>query len=125
MERRRGFAGGKSLKIKKLDIIIIIILLITPLLFISERGGEKHLYLIDGDSKREIQMKDGQIKLQGDDVILQTSKDGGRFIESDCPNKTCIKMGWVDSCGEASVCVPNKLALVMECEEAEYDAISQ
>jgi hypothetical protein len=87
--------------------------------------GEKRLYLIDVNDKKEIKLENRDIKLDNGHVTIEVTPDGARFLESDCPNKICIKQGWVKNCGDTAVCVPKRLALVMECKEQDYDAISQ
>jgi hypothetical protein len=114
------------LKIKKLDLILIAILVFVIFSFMpGKKSGDKKLFLIDGENRKEIPLENNLIKLKDDNVLLEITEKGGRFIESDCPNRICITSGWVDSCGEAAVCVPNKYALVMECREQKYDAVSQ
>ena len=114
------------MKITKADIALIIILILIPLFFLAERdSGEKKLYLISKNEKKRIPLKDHKINLDGGDVVIEVTKDGARFIESDCPNKMCISAGWVENCGDTVACVPNKYALVIECREEQYDGYSE
>ena len=114
------------MKITKSDFFVIITLLAVSVFFMTGHGGgEKHLYLIDADGKKEIEFKNNIIKLDGGDVVIEVTEKGARFIENDCPNKICINAGWAEDCGDTVACVPNKYALVVECGEAEYDAVSQ
>jgi len=114
------------LKRSKLDILIISALIAASLFYmLNVSGGEKRLYLIDTKKKEEIKLEDANISLDNGHVIIQVTAEGARFLESDCPNKVCIKQGWVKNCGDTAVCVPKHLALVMECKEQDYDAISQ
>ncbi len=40
------------------------------------------------------------------------SKDGKiRIAHSDCPENTCVHAGWIQSAGEALVCVPNQVVI--------------
>ncbi|MGD9808605.1 MAG: NusG domain II-containing protein [Deferribacterales bacterium] len=114
------------MKITKTDIALILILLLIPLFFLAEKSsGEKKLYLISKDEKTRIPLKEHKITLDGGDVIIEVTKDGARFIESDCPNQICIHAGWAEKCGDTVACVPNKYALVIECKEEEYDGYSE
>lgn len=36
------------------------------------------------------------------------------FVESDCPDKICVKNGWLNNPGEMSVCLPNKIIIKLE-----------
>lgn len=113
------------MKPTKTDILIIAALLIVVTLFLPTDGDNKKLYLISETEKKHIPLGEQLIKLDDGDVLIKVTDEGAKFLESDCPNKTCIKTGWVKKCGEVSACVPNRYALVMECGEDEYDAISQ
>jgi len=114
------------LKITKTDIFLILILLLIPLFFLSgKNSGEKKLYLISEKEKKPIPLVHDKILLDNGKVIIEVTDEGARFLESNCPNHICIKAGWVTECGQAAVCVPNKYAIIMECREEAYDAISQ
>ncbi len=36
------------------------------------------------------------------------------FLESDCPDKVCVKTGWLSHPGEIAVCLPNKIIIKLE-----------
>lgn len=36
------------------------------------------------------------------------------IIDADCPDKVCIKTGWISDAGESIVCLPNKLIISIE-----------
>lgn len=45
---------------------------------------------------------------QNENVVLRTDAQGSiRFIESDCPDKVCIKTGWLHLAGQSAACLPN------------------
>ena len=122
----QSFADGKSLKITKLDFIVISLLILISMFYMTGQSeGTKKLFLISEKEKTQIQLKNQIIKLDDGDVVIEVTKDGARFIENDCPNEICIKSGWVNKCGHTAACVPNKYALVIECEEVAYDAVSR
>ncbi|MGE5483782.1 MAG: NusG domain II-containing protein [Ignavibacteriales bacterium] len=37
-----------------------------------------------------------------------------RMISSDCPDKVCVKMGWISQAGQVIVCLPNRVILKVE-----------
>lgn len=39
-----------------------------------------------------------------------------RMVSSDCPDKTCIKMGWASQPGQVIVCLPNRVVLKVESQ---------
>lgn len=118
------------MKIKPLDIIVIAILFAVPIYFAlkSDSGGEKHLYLIHDGIKKELKFQNSIINLEettGHKITIEIKDSKARILESDCPNKICIKTGWIDSCGQSAVCVPNKTAVSIECKESLFDAESK
>jgi len=116
----------------KTDLLVIVILIavsLYPILAQNDSAGKKKLFLLIGQKQYEIPFKDGTIDLNNKydvNMILQIEGEKARFIESDCPNKLCIKYGWVNNCGEMAVCVPNKTAVQIKCEkDGNIDAISR
>lgn len=114
------------MKITKSDLVIIGLLLLISMMYMTNRdSGAKRLYLISENGKTNIPLKSEMMKLHGGEVLIEVTEEGARFIKSDCPNELCVKSGWVRKCGETAVCVPNRLALVMECDGELYDAVSE
>lgn len=48
-----------------------------------------------GDSSNTIEIKNGKI----------------RVLEAECPDKTCVNMGWLSSASMPIVCLPNHLVI--------------
>ncbi len=47
--------------------------------------------------------------------ILIEIKDGrARVVESSCPEKICVRTGFIGKVGQSIACVPNKLLIVAE-----------
>lgn len=117
------------MKIKPLDIIVITILIIIsfyPLL--SKQNGEKKLYLLVEDRKIQIPFKDDKISLKesfNKNMVIEIKDHKARILESDCPLQICVRTGWISECNDAAVCIPNKAAIIIECEKPKYDAISK
>ncbi|GBF34344.1 secreted protein [Desulfocucumis palustris] len=40
--------------------------------------------------------------------ILRVEKGRIRFKEADCPDRICVRRGWLQNPGEIAVCLPNK-----------------
>lgn len=58
------------------------------------------------------------------DQVVLAEKGRIRFEESDCPDKICVKTGWLTQKGNTAVCVPNKTIIVIEGEEREVDGVT-
>jgi hypothetical protein len=48
-----------------------------------------------------------------------------RVSEADCPDKTCVKSGWLSSSAMPIVCLPNRLVIEFSDEESEVDALAR
>ncbi len=47
-------------------------------------------------------------------ATIVAEKNRIRFIESGCPDKICVKTGWISQPGEIAVCLPNKVIIKLE-----------
>lgn len=82
-------------------------------------GGEvvRNIDLTDKSVHHKIQIE-GPLGVS----VLQVQDGNLRMISSPCPDKLCIKQGWVHKPGAALVCVPNEISVAVEGEQ-EVDAI--
>ena len=119
--------------LKKGDIILIAaIILITAAGFASlalyGSGGGHRIAVIKQDSKviekidldnvkdtREISVKGAYT-----DIIL-VEKGQIRFEDADCPNRDCVKTGWISKKGASAVCLPNRTSIRIEGESDKVD----
>lgn len=46
--------------------------------------------------------------------IIEVEKGRIRFKEADCPDKICVKTGWLTKVGDIAVCLPNKAIIKIE-----------
>lgn len=57
-------------------------------------------------------------------IIAQ--KDRIRVLDSTCPDKICVKSGWLTKPGDSSVCVPNRLIVSIKSRDnSEVDTIAK
>lgn len=115
--------------IRFFDFIVILVISATTIYFmIPNNLSKKSAFLIIDNQKYPINLdQNGIIDLRqyGKNMRLEIKDRKARFIESDCKDKICILMGYVKNCGDSAICVPNKTALVIECNEPLYDGISR
>ena len=53
-------------------------------------------------------------------------KDGKiRVLSADCPDKTCVRMGWLESSTMPIVCLPHKLVIEFADADDGVDAITE
>lgn len=110
----------------KISDFIIIIIFLSALFFIPRSSGEKiivivdkrkeYIYPLNVDRIVEFKGKIGMIKLE-----IRDKK--AKVIESSCPQKICMKTGWIENKGEQIICVPNQVIIRIDGEQ--LDAITE
>lgn len=55
------------------------------------------------------------VSLEGGGYELRVRAERGRirFESSDCPDKICVKTGWLTSAGDGAVCLPARASIVV------------
>ncbi|WP_097027088.1 NusG domain II-containing protein [Clostridium peptidivorans] len=48
-------------------------------------------------------------------IVVENNKIS--IIDADCPDKVCIKTGWISDAGQSIVCLPNKVIVSIEGEK--------
>ncbi len=84
------------------------------------KQGEEVIGTIDLEKVKEAQ----RITVSGDytNVIL-VEKGRIRFETADCPDKVCVKTGWLTREGNIAVCLPNRVIVKIQGENDEIDAV--
>ncbi|MCQ2610385.1 MAG: NusG domain II-containing protein [Treponema sp.] len=68
---------------------------------------KEFIYSLDKDERLEIEGPQG--------ITTVVIKDGQVCVEdSPCPNKTCIKGGWISKPGQWLCCAPNQVIILIE-----------
>lgn len=62
-----------------------------------------------GDSSNTVEIRDGAVRVK----------------EAECPDKTCVNMGWLRSSAMPIVCLPNHLIIEFADADRGVDAISE
>lgn len=123
---------GRNL-IKRSDVFVIFL---TLLLIFSSFAIFRHspnktpvaTITVDGKVEKEIDLtlqEDCIITLKTDPVVTLEVKDHKiRFIDSECPDGTCEKMGFLSNAGQTAACIPAKVIVTVEgLNESEIDAV--
>ena len=100
--------------------IISVVMLNTPHGdIVNIKSGGELLYTIDlsKSSDRTI-----VIELDGKENTLEIKDHKIRVSEADCPDKVCVNTGWLDSPAIPIVCLPNKLIIEFENNDADAAA---
>jgi len=124
--------------LKKGDIILVAVLLIVAVsavagMFIFRRdnpGTEKIAVIKQGDKViKEIKLDEvddsEKITIEGDYKNIILVENGKiRFEESTCPDKVCVKTGWLTDEGDMAVCLPNHVIVKIEGMNTDIDGVT-
>lgn len=64
-----------------------------------------------------------EIEYEGRINTVQIENGRIRMLEAECPDQTCVHMGWLDSGAMPIVCLPNHLSIEYDGAEDEVDAV--
>ncbi len=134
-ERAKGKVASKV--VKKWDIIIIALLIIVSFIpytiFRTFILKDTHIVYakitVDGKNYDKIKLTGHkgkeefviQTEAGYNKVIIEEEKIG--IIEADCPDKVCIRPGFISKPGQSLICLPHKLSISIEGNADEENEI--
>ncbi|MBP1744583.1 MAG: hypothetical protein H6Q58_1561 [Firmicutes bacterium] len=109
--------------------LIVVISSIGVLVFMNMSGSSHHIAEIKQDGKviRTIDLdqveSSEEIRIAYEDEynIIRVEKGRIRIIDSDCPDKLCVKTGWITEPGQSVICLPHKLIIKIQGGSREID----
>jgi hypothetical protein len=111
------------MKLKKLDYVIIVVLalftitsFVGTLLNSNRKYNEKYVKIeVDGklyDTYTLINHEETiKIKTKLGENLIQIKDGKVHVLDADCPDKVCIKDGYISEPGQILVCLPNKVVV--------------
>ena len=122
----------RKIGVKPADFIIFAIPLLIAAVCIAVFGGSAKtsdirtaVIVADGKTVRTVALdtaKNQTIDLNLEYGNIIEIRDGAIGIAyADCPDKTCVKTGFISRVGQICVCVPSRLIIKIEGEQG-YDA---
>ncbi|NLU10015.1 MAG: NusG domain II-containing protein [Tepidanaerobacter acetatoxydans] len=120
-------------------LLIIFVLLLAFILFIGFQiyglTNDKTYALIEIDGKVYQKISLGEngpklkltIPLAHGKSIVEINQNKVRMQYADCPDRDCVRQGWISRPGQMIVCLPNKLVIKIESSKPtkdEVDAVS-
>jgi hypothetical protein len=112
---------------RKIDILVIIILLLTALVFwgvFRLFAGEPYKVRADIIYQGEVNMSvylDEEPRvfsiLELPYVVFSLNEEGIAFIESNCPDQVCVNTGIIHRDGQFAACMPNEVVLKIHSYE--------
>lgn len=84
----------------------------------------------DGRVIRTVSLADAkdevfELKYHGGKNIIEIKDGRIRVREADCPDQTCVRMGWLSSSALPVVCLPHHLEIAFVGDDGGVDAVSQ
>ena len=111
------------MKLKKLDYVVIIVLTILTILsfiimiiFSNKKYDSQYVEIhVDGKLYKRVPLNNNEetikvVTTNGTNVI-QISKGKAHISEADCPDKVCVKDGYIDNPSKILVCLPHKVVV--------------
>lgn len=122
--------------LKKGDVILIVsVIIVIAIGFLGMRilnGGNKHRIaeiIQDKEVVKRIDLdkveKPERIKVPGlfNEIVL-VEKGRIRFEEAECPDRVCVKTGWLSKAGDSATCIPNRAMIRIKGENQELDGVA-
>lgn len=117
-------------RFKKGDLFLVVVIGIIvsiPLLGSNFHSGSKQgdsliaVVVRDGKLIKEIDLSKVQepqyIKLEDGTKLTVLAEHGRiRVLDADCPDKNCVKFGWLTQPGDQAICMPSKTFVLIEGE---------
>ncbi|MCQ2462909.1 MAG: NusG domain II-containing protein [Clostridia bacterium] len=107
-------------KIKKQTVgdlaVIACVIIICGLWFSAlQSGGKSPIAIIykDGKIAEEAALSEDRV-IRLDGVVIQISDGKIRFADADCPDRLCVKSGWLYKNGDTAACVPSKTVITIK-----------
>jgi len=91
--------------------------------------GPASLALVRAADGRTLELpldRDARVEVSGPlgASLLEIRHGRVRFLDSPCPQKRCVRAGWLDRPGEAAACLPNGVTVEVVALGRRYDAIN-
>lgn len=125
------------MKLKPLDIAVIIVLLIIALgsstaAFINSHKNFNQKYVeieVKGKLYKRLPLDNSRnekipIKSELGENIIEIANGKVRILEADCRDQICIEDGSISKPGDILVCLPHKVVVQIKGENAETDDVS-
>ena len=136
LQSRRAlyYNGPMKQKTLKNDILLICALLLLALAVYGalrltrEKGGEV-IVTVDGRLAATIPLSvEATLPVgegQGFSNVIEVSGGRVRVSDADCPDRLCVRQGWIRFGGESIVCLPHKLVVTVRGSEHDLDAVAR
>lgn len=113
--------------LRDLCLVLFFLVLSLVLLFVvrgSQKEGGAVVVAVNGVEVGSYLLSvDGQYSLNGGTNTLVIEKGRAKVVDADCPDKLCVKQGWVQYTGQCITCLPNKLTVTVVGGDTSVDIV--
>lgn len=121
---------GDRTMLKILIAILIICGFVSGMRLMTKAPDEINAEIIqDGKLLKRVLLKKGDparefvVEYKGGRNVLKTEDGKIAVIQADCPDKDCVKRGWLKKPGDSAVCLPHRLVIRIS-GESETDGVT-
>ena len=117
------------------DLILIVFLVLGTLasfsLWFRGGAGQKVIIQVDEQIVKTLSLSgenEGMVMEGAQGPFSIQIRDGKvRMTDSACPNKLCVKRGWISQEGQVICCIPNRviIKIIADKEKTPYDALAR
>ena len=91
--------------------------------------GREAVVRVDGEVVARIPLaRDGEYPIESGGTVtnrLRVEDGRVRMIEANCPDRLCVRKGWVRFAGDGIVCLPNRVVVELAgADELKLDAVA-
>ncbi len=106
-------------------IVFVILAIIVSFLFVYKKGIRTDYAVIEYNGQTEnISLNKDRIFTLDNGMVIEIKDGRIRVKESDCPQKICVKHGWLRYANDVIVCLPNKTIIYLK-KKSDFDYITQ
>jgi hypothetical protein len=122
--------SGYRIKIADLPVLLIVLILSGAAFYwLPKRQiGTKCLLYLSGKPYAKIDLSSKMtldtLRTKEGMVVIEYGEQKVRVLKSSCPNKICVKQGWISAKGQSLACIPNRFLAVIPDENGEPDAVT-
>ena len=95
---------------------------------IQTRGYHVHADILRVIQPEEIPKRppDRKLQVQGPlgVSIIEIKELRARFLESPCKGQQCVHSGWLETAGELTACLPNRISIQLLGRHPRFDAVN-
>lgn len=124
-------------KIKKADIFVIFLIIISSFLIYiftnklqrgNDSSSKKVVITVDGKIFKEVELKENtnldiDVNTQYGNNEVHIENGEVHMHESDCKDKICMKMGKISLSGDSIICLPNRLMVKIVEDKPSDDSL--